>query len=260
MYIRKMSVGFMDHVRQRILPLEGEPAREPCRRLSHAPGGNHAERPCPDDAFLPGEDGRPGAQAGVGRPARGPAGRRRADPSQAGFSLVEVSIVMAIVLLLAIIAIPSVSAYVIESKVPKVGEELARFILHTRVNASNGSSTPYSGINTANLANMVRGSSIFSVTGNETAPTVLHGLGSEGEVSVAEAGAGAAFTITLSKVNHAACPAISSVMQRVSDEITITPQGGAAAVIKDGATRYSALEAESRCSQGDANTFTFTAG
>src|SRR5690606_35469467 len=39
------------------------------------------------------------------------------EPAQAGFSLVEVSLVMAIVLLLAIIAIPTVSAYVIVSKV-----------------------------------------------------------------------------------------------------------------------------------------------
>jgi len=179
---------------------------------------------------------------------------------QAGFSLVEVSIVMAIVLLLAIIAIPTVSAYVIESKVPKVGEELARFILHTKVNASSGTATPYGGIDNANLANMVRDSSIFSISGDAAAPTVRHGLGNDGEVSVAEADGGAAFTITLSKVSHAACPSIASVMQRVSDVITLTPQGGVAAVIKDADTRYSALETESHCGQGDGNTFVFTVG
>lgn len=177
---------------------------------------------------------------------------------QAGFSLVEVSIVMAIVLLLAIIAIPTVSAYVVESKVPKVGEELARFILHTKVNASNGSAAPYEGIGTSNLANMVRDSSIFSISGNAANPTVRHGLGADGEVSVAEAEAGGAFTITLSGVNHAACPSIASVMQRVSQTITLTPEGGAATVVKDDATRYSALETESRCAQGDGNTFVFT--
>lgn len=180
--------------------------------------------------------------------------------AQGGFSLVEVSIVMAIVLLLAIIAIPTVSAYVIESKVPKVGEELSRFILHTRVNASNGTSTPYDGIGTAHLANMVRGSSIFSISGDAAAPVIRHGLGSGGEVQVAPAGAGAAFTITLSGVNHAACPAIASVMQRVSEEISLAPQSGSAAVVKDAATLYSALETESRCSPGDGNTFVFTVG
>lgn len=180
------------------------------------------------------------------------------ESAQAGFSLVEVSVVMAIVLLLAIIAIPTVSAYVIESKVPKVGEELARFILHTKVNASNGSSAPYDGIATSNLANMLRDSTIFSITGDASAPTLWHGLGSDGQVEVAEADAGAAFTITLSNVNHAACPAIASVMQRVSRQITLASGGAAAAVVKDDTTRYSALDTESRCTQGDVNTFVFT--
>ena len=180
------------------------------------------------------------------------------ESAQAGFSLVEVSVVMAIVLLLAIIAIPTVSAYVIESKVPKVGEELARFILHTKVNASNGSSAPYDGIATSNLANMLRDSTIFSITGDASAPTLRHGLGSDGQVEVAEADAGAAFTITLSNVNHAACPAIASVMQRVSRQITLASGGAAAAVVKDDTTRYSALDTESRCTQGDVNTFVFT--
>lgn len=176
---------------------------------------------------------------------------------QAGFSLVEISVVMAIVLLLAIIAIPTVRSYVIESKVPRVGEELARFVLHAKVNASDGSATPYSSIGTANLANMLRDSGIFSITGSGGAATVRHGLGSNGEVSVAQADAGAAFTLTLSDVHHAACPSIASVLQRLADSVTLTPQGGAMAVIKDAGTHYSAVETELRCSQGDSNTFVF---
>src|SRR5690606_12274005 len=57
--------------------------------------------------------------------------RRRA--GQAGFSLVEVSIVTAIVLLIAVIGIPAIGGYVMENKVPKVGQELARFVMHVRV-------------------------------------------------------------------------------------------------------------------------------
>ncbi len=186
--------------------------------------------------------------------------RVRLPQSQAGFSLVEVSIVMAIVLLLAIIAIPTVSAYVVESKVPKVGEELARFILHTRVNASSATATPYEGIGTPHLANMVRGSSIFSISGEAAAPTIRHGLGSGGEVRVAPVDSGAAFAITLTAVNHAACPSIASVMQRVSEEISLTPDSGSAVIVKDATTHYSALETESRCSAGDGNTFVFTVG
>lgn len=178
---------------------------------------------------------------------------------QRGFSLIEVSIVTAIVLLLAIIGIPAIGSYVVENKVPKIGEEMARFILQTKVNAPSGSTTPYAGIGTPNFANQVRESSLFSISGSDAAPIVLHGLGNSGEVTVAEASAGAAFAITLSKVNNAACPSIASVMQRVSDIITLTPEGGTAAVIKDNATAYSALTAEASCTKGDANQFVFTA-
>jgi hypothetical protein len=139
-----------------------------------------------------------------------------------------------------------------------VGEELARFILQTKVNASNGSASPYAGIDTGNFANLVRDSSIFSVSGADASIKVLHGLGTEGEVTVTEALAGAGFAITLSNVNNAACPSIASVMQRVADSITVAPDGQAASTIKDATTHYSALTTESRCGQGDVNTFVFT--
>lgn len=177
---------------------------------------------------------------------------------QRGFSLVEVSIVTAIVLLLAIIGIPAIGSYVVENKVPKAGEELARFILQTKVNAPNGVALPYAAIQTAHFAALARDSSIFSVVGADDAARVLHGLGSEGEVTVLPVAAGAAFSIGLSRVHHAACPSLASIMQRVSDVITLTPDGGGATVVKDSATPYSALAVETRCARGDANDFLFT--
>lgn len=177
----------------------------------------------------------------------------RALRNQQGFSLIEVSIVTAIVLLLAIIGIPAIGGYVVENKVPKVGEELARFILQTKVNAPTNSPTPYTGIDTRNFARLVRDSSIFSVSDPDTDPKVWHGLGNEGQVTV-ESTTGASFSITLSKVNNAACPSIASVMQRVSDTITV-----GSATVKDTSNPYSALTTESACQQGDVNTFVFTA-
>ena len=179
---------------------------------------------------------------------------RRTLQRQRGFSLIEVSIVTAIVLLLAIIGIPAVGSYVIENKVPKVGEELARFVLQTKVNAPHGSSEPYLGIATSSFANTVRESSIFSVSGTEASPKVLHGLGKAGEVTVAPADLGAAFAITLTNINHVACPAIASVLQRVSDSMTVD-----GTTIKDATTSYSALATEALCTKGDVNTFVFTA-
>lgn len=173
---------------------------------------------------------------------------------QKGFSLVEVSIVTAIILLLAIIGIPAVGSYVIENKVPKVGEALSRFVLQTKVNAANGSSEPYSTIATSNFANLVRDSSVFSVSGVDASTKVLHGLGKAGEVTVGPVDMGAGFAITLTNVNHVACPAIASVLQRVSDSIKVEDT-----VIKDSGTVYSALATEALCARGDVNTFVFTA-
>lgn len=101
--------------------------------------------------------------------------RRRSLRRQQGFSLIEVSIVTAIMLLLAIIGIPAIGSYVVENKVPKVGEELARFILQTKVNAPNGSTVPYADIDTGHFANLVRESSIFSVSGSESTVQVQVG-------------------------------------------------------------------------------------
>lgn len=178
---------------------------------------------------------------------------------QYGFSLIEVSIVTAIVLLLAIIAIPAVGSYVIENKVPKVGEELARFVLQTQINAQSGSSYPYTDVETAHLANMVLDSSLFSVaSAGGSAPTVLHGLGRDGTVEVRAVDSGAGFSITLDKVSHAACPALASVMQRLVHTISISSSGGASTVVKSDSVDYSALKAESSCGKGDVNSFVFT--
>lgn len=191
--------------------------------------------------------------------ARQLAGIRRKRSRQRGFSLIEMSVVTAIVLLLAIMAIPAVGSYVLENRVPKVGEALARFIIQTRVVASGGAATPYSGISTGNLASMVSQSGAFTVSGTGASATVKHGLGADGVASVAEADLGAGFTVTLSNVNHVACPGIASMIQRVADSVQITPESGAATVVKSASVAFSAMAAEAACAQGDVNTFTLTA-
>lgn len=179
--------------------------------------------------------------------------------SQRGFSLIEMSIVTAIVLLVAIMAIPAVGNYVMENRVPKVGEALARFVIQTRVVAAGGAAAPYAGITTGSLANMVSQSGVFNVSGTGASAVVKHGLGADGVATVAEADLGAGFTITLSKVSNVACPGIASMVQRVSDSVQITPDAGTATIIKSPSVEFSAMAAESACAEGDVNTFTVTA-
>lgn len=175
---------------------------------------------------------------------------------QAGFSLIEISIVTAIVLLLAIIAIPSVNAYVVENKVPKVGEELARFILQTQINSQPGSGVPYADINTLSLANAVEGSTVLAVKKNGGNTEVLHGLGTDGKVTI-NTSDGSNFTLSLDNVSQAACPSLASVMQRVVNEIKLGESGSEIA-IKSSSVEYNALTAKSNCSKGDVNSFVFT--
>ncbi|WP_454673532.1 type 4 pilus major pilin [Achromobacter pestifer] len=191
---------------------------------------------------------------------------------QQGFSLMEVSIVTAIVLLIAIVGIPAIGAYVIENKVPKVGEELQRFIASMKINAQGGGVTPYTGLDTGAMANALRDSSVLAVQGSGASARIVHGLGGSGSgrsgvvevvaAALGGAGLGSAFTVTLTNVSHAACPALASVLQRMSETISIGGSAGAK-VVKDAlatpAMPYRAALAQAQCSQGEVNTFMFTA-
>ncbi|WP_447577383.1 type 4 pilus major pilin [Achromobacter kerstersii] len=196
----------------------------------------------------------------------------RLSTRQRGFSLMEVSIVTAIVLLIAIVGIPAIGAYVIENKVPKVGEELQRFIASMKINAQGGGVNPYLGLDTGAMANALRDSSVLAVQGSGASARIVHGLGGSGagrngvvEVvagTLGGAGLGSAFTVTLTNVSHAACPALASVLQRVSDTISIGG-GEGVKVVKDTQAipilPYRAAQAQAQCGQGDVNTFVFTA-
>lgn len=191
---------------------------------------------------------------------------------QQGFSLIEVSIVTAIVLLIAIVGIPAIGSYVIENKVPKVGEELQRFVARVKANAQGGGIAPYHTLHDGMLANALRDSSVFTVSGSDAAAVVAHGLGGNGSAgngtialapaSFAGGGPGSAFTLRLTNVNNAACPGLASVMQRVSEIIAVEGEGGPV-IVKDTGTSpprgYDSMLAQAQCARGDANTFVFTA-
>lgn len=173
--------------------------------------------------------------------------------NQQGFSLIEVSIVTAIILLIAIIGIPAVNAYVLENKVPKVGEELARFVVQMRINATTSSEASYLGVGIDNLANITSDSTVLS---KNSEGKILHGLGDNGTIEVAADSGGDGFVLTLNNVSHLACPSIASILQRLASAISV--QGtGAAKIVKSSSKQYSALETESACANGSVNKFVF---
>lgn len=189
---------------------------------------------------------------------------------QGGFSLVEVSIVTAIMILLSIIGIPAIQGYVIENKVPQLAGEMQRVISRLKVASIGLGATPYAGLSNAVLANALRDSSIVAVTGQGAQATVGHGLGGSGRngegviqlaaQALASGSHGSAFELVLNNVNHAACPVLASVLQRVASVVIVAGQSGAVEVKNtsvEPARHYQPLLADAQCARGDRNTFTF---
>lgn len=179
---------------------------------------------------------------------------------QEGFSLIEVSLVTAIVLLLAVIAVPAINNYVVENRVPKVAEELARFMLNSEIAAPTSTLNPYTHIDMNTLAHYVTESGVLDVRGQGGSTRILHGLGKDGQITLQAIEQGERYLLVLDKVHHAACPGIASVLQRVSHHIEIASGSGAASVVKGDGTSYNALTARAACGRGNVNTFSFIAG
>jgi len=184
---------------------------------------------------------------------------------QAGFSLVEVSIVAAILVIAAAIGIPAIKGFLIEQRVPAVASELQRFMSRTKVMGEGGNTvTPYAAIATAkNLVPSVRDSSVLKVSGS----TVAHklggsGTGSNGTVALAPAslagGAlGSGFSLTLTNVNDKACPILAGTMNPVSETMTINGSTAKSLGSNGESGIYNPVMAQDFCLSGDSNVFVF---
>ena len=194
----------------------------------------------------------------------------RAILRQRGFSLIEISIVTTIMMLLAIVGIPAIQGYVVESKVPRVAEELQRFVARLKVTTHGFGASPYSNVDTRVLANSLRGSSVVAVSGEGAGAEVAHGLGGPGvsgrgvvriaPYALSGAPIGSAFLLTLNDVNHAACPGLASILQRIADVVRISGTAGPVTVkdsLHQPVAAYNPLLADSQCISGDRNIFEF---
>jgi Tfp pilus assembly protein FimT len=191
--------------------------------------------------------------------------------AQRGFSLIEISIVTTLMMLIAIIGIPAIQGYVIENKVPRVAEEMQRFVARMKANTNGFGASPYLGLDSGALANALRSSSVGSVTGFGPRASIAHGLGGAGHSgrgvisvepqAVAGGSSGSAFSLTLNDVNQAACPALASILQRLADVVTIAGASGPI-MVKNTLTEphmpYNPMLADAQCVSGDRNTFVFT--
>lgn len=191
--------------------------------------------------------------------------------TQMGFSLIEISIVITIMMLIAIVGIPAIQGYVIESKVPRVAEEIQRVVAKIKASTNGFGATPYAGIDSSALVNALRSSSVVSVTGKGPDANVAHGLGGNGmggrgvisiePATIPGSPLGSAFSISFNDVNHAACPALASILQRMAEVVSIAGQSGSVFVkntLSEPQMPYSSILADAQCTSGDRNTFVFT--
>ena len=191
--------------------------------------------------------------------------------AQAGFSLIEISMVTAIMMLIAIVGIPAIQAYVIENKVPRVAEEVQRFVARLKAHTHGFGAAPFAGVSASTIANAMRSSTVVSVSGSGPGASIAHGLGGKGVAgqgiiaiaaqSIDGSPHGAAFSMTMNHVNHAACPGLASILQRIAEIVTVAGKSGPVTVkdmSREPGQPYDALLADEQCAAGDRNTFTFT--
>jgi len=187
---------------------------------------------------------------------------------QRGFSLAEVSIVLALMILVSIMGIPAIQGYLIESKVPRVAEDLQRLVTRVKVSAISRGSTPYLNVGFQTLMNNLRNASAIQVT--EGATAIPHGLGGTGASDsgvitmspAASHGAvhGSVFSLVLNNVNHAACPALATILQRLASRVLITGRQATVEVKNTFISppkEYDPILADAQCARGDSNKFEF---
>ncbi|MGB3436749.1 MULTISPECIES: type 4 pilus major pilin [Achromobacter] len=184
--------------------------------------------------------------------------------NQGGWTLGEIALAIAIVILLSIIALPSAKGYFVSGRVPAAAGELQRFMSTARIMAEGDTGAPYAAIDNAkNLAPSLRESTAFKVVGS----TVAHrlggsGVGTNGTITIAPAAlgggpAGSAFSLTLTNVNHRACPVLASTLNGVSEMISVNGTVAKTLGANNENGTFNPVTAQNLCVDGDNNTFVF---
>lgn len=178
---------------------------------------------------------------------------------QGGFTILELTTVIAVIAILSILSLFALPPFVISGKVGPATNELLRGMQKMRINSEGGGLTPYATANTSMFANLMRGGSVFTVTGVGAAATLNNSMRLLGQSAVTVAPGtltllGDSYVVTATNVSDAACPQFAASAQRGAERITIN-----GTVVKAAGGNYNGVTATSACSLLDTNTYTFQA-
>lgn len=182
---------------------------------------------------------------------------------QKGFTILELTFVLTVIALLGVLAYPRVNALLIEGRMEPTARDVVAAITRIRANAEGTGNTPYTGANTATLANTLRDrSTVLNVAGAGATATVQHRVGLNGaQVTMAQATittAGDSFTITMPSVNAAACPGLASALIANAEAISINATVVHRSVVGGAVVAYNGQTAQNACTADNTNTFIFT--
>lgn len=186
---------------------------------------------------------------------------------QRGVSIIELSVWLALVLVIIMVGMPALNGWLIEGRVPSVGNETVRLMARLRVMGESGGTHPFANVsNQRNLVPALRGSSALKI--DEASNTIAHNLGGRGSgnhgtLSIAPAafdgsGAGSAYQLTFTNVHDRACPTLASVLATSSDLILINGNVVKRNVDASSHVAYNAIDSQLHCLDGENNTFVFT--
>ena len=179
---------------------------------------------------------------------------------QNGFTFVELTVVLVIIAVLALLAYPRVRTFLIEGRVRATADDLIGAATRIRANAEGSGAASYASVSTSTIANTMRDRTIaLTVTGAGPTATVQHKLGATGaQVTAASATittAGDSFTVTFPSANAASCPGLATSFQNNAEIVSIN---GTVVKSNPAGTAYNGQTAQDNCTAGDTNTLVFT--
>ncbi len=176
---------------------------------------------------------------------------------QAGFTLIELGIVVFLMSVLAYILTPIVTNQMVKMSVSTVASDLNAYVIARKTaGQQSDDGDKYAGLTQTSFANAMYKTHLKVANGSSVVKHTLGG-GDAGVMTIAETGT--QMTLTGSKMSDAACPEFITQLQVNAWKVTLN---GTTVKASDDSnlltTPYSVNRAQAACNKGDTNEIVFT--